>query len=236
LKELFGSPRQERVDYRRNPCIGLAIAETFVKAGARVYICSRDAAVCADSRQDTPGIRFLRGPGVQPFVLEERQRLAAWIREHETSLNVLINNAGALWARRSRSTRNRLGQGVQPQCQGHVLSHQGIGSAPGGRCGQPKIPARIINIGSMNAFRLPKHDTYAYTASKAALHHLTRHLASKLAVQHITANVIAPGLFLSEMLEASVEQKGMMLHSSHRSRSSVLPSHRHVGRGHLPGL
>jgi NAD(P)-dependent dehydrogenase (short-subunit alcohol dehydrogenase family) len=70
-------------------------------------------------------------------------------------------------------------------------------------------PARIINVGSINALRIPNHETYAYTASKAALHNLTRHLASQLAPRHITANVIAPGLFPSKMLAATIEKKGL---------------------------
>ncbi len=47
--------------------------------------------------------------------------------------------------------------------------------------GNAEDPARIINVGSINALHIPKHETYAYTASKAALHHLTRHLAAQLA-------------------------------------------------------
>jgi NAD(P)-dependent dehydrogenase (short-subunit alcohol dehydrogenase family) len=70
-------------------------------------------------------------------------------------------------------------------------------------------PARIINVGSINALHIPQHETYAYTASKAALHHLTRHLASQLARRHIVANVIAPGQFPSKMLQGTIERKGL---------------------------
>jgi len=31
-------------------------------------------------------------------------------------------------------------------------------------------PARIINVGSIDGFRVPPHESYAYPASKAALH------------------------------------------------------------------
>ena len=44
--------------------------------------------------------------------------------------------------------------------------------------------------------RLP---TFAYSASKAALHHLTRTLAVELGPQHITVNAVAPGYFESRM-------------------------------------
>jgi NAD(P)-dependent dehydrogenase (short-subunit alcohol dehydrogenase family) len=42
-------------------------------------------------------------------------------------------------------------------------------------------PARVINIGSIDGIRVPVLETYAYSASKAAVHQLTRHLAKRLA-------------------------------------------------------
>ena len=50
-------------------------------------------------------------------------------------------------------------------------------------------------------------ETYAYSASKAAVHHLTRHLAKKLAPE-ITVNAIAPGPFESKMMAATLEAFG----------------------------
>ena len=47
----------------------------------------------------------------------------------------------------------------------------------------PGDPARVINIGSIDGLHVPLLETYAYSSSKAAVHHLTRVLAMKLAPQ-----------------------------------------------------
>jgi NAD(P)-dependent dehydrogenase (short-subunit alcohol dehydrogenase family) len=60
-------------------------------------------------------------------------------------------------------------------------------------------PARVINIGSIDGLRAPALESYSYSASKADVHMLTRHLAKRLAGEHITVNAIAPGPFESKM-------------------------------------
>lgn len=50
----------------------------------------------------------------------------------------------------------------------------------------PGDPARIINIGSIDGLRVPALETFAYSASKAGLHHLSRVLASHLGKRNIT--------------------------------------------------
>ena len=60
-------------------------------------------------------------------------------------------------------------------------------------------PARIINIGSIDGMNAPITENYVYSASKAAVHQLTRHLARRLAPEHILVNAIAPGMFESKM-------------------------------------
>lgn len=58
--------------------------------------------------------------------------------------------------------------------------------------------ARIINIGSVDGIRVPSLETYAYSASKAGLHQLTRVFAKQLGQRGITSNALACGEFARE--------------------------------------
>src|SRR5262249_37418397 len=58
--------------------------------------------------------------------------------------------------------------------------------------------------GSVDGMRAPVMDNFSYSASKAAVHMLTRHLAKRLASEHITVNAIAPGPFESKMMAFAI--------------------------------
>ena len=75
-------------------------------------------------------------------------------------------------------------------------------------------PARVINIGSIDGLQAPMLETYAYSSSKAAVHHLTRVLAHKLAAQRITVNAIAPGPFESKMMAETLQRFGDSIRAS----------------------
>jgi NAD(P)-dependent dehydrogenase (short-subunit alcohol dehydrogenase family) len=60
----------------------------------------------------------------------------------------------------------------------------------------------VINIGSIDGIRAPLMENYPYSASKAAVHMLTRHLAKRLAADRIRVNAIAPGPFESQMTKS----------------------------------
>ncbi len=63
----------------------------------------------------------------------------------------------------------------------------------------------MINIGSIDGLRTPSVENYSYSASKAAVHMLTRHLAKRLASERITVNAIAPGPFESKMMAFALD-------------------------------
>jgi NAD(P)-dependent dehydrogenase (short-subunit alcohol dehydrogenase family) len=61
-------------------------------------------------------------------------------------------------------------------------------------------PARVIMIGSIDGIRVPVGDNYSYSASKAGIHMMARHMAAHLVRDNITINSIAPGPFESKMM------------------------------------
>ena len=65
-------------------------------------------------------------------------------------------------------------------------------------------PSRVINIGSIDGLNIPMFETFSYSTSKAAVHHLTRHLAKRLVGENILVNAIAPGPYPSNMLGSAV--------------------------------
>jgi NAD(P)-dependent dehydrogenase (short-subunit alcohol dehydrogenase family) len=67
--------------------------------------------------------------------------------------------------------------------------------------------SRVINVGSIDGIVVSKFENYSYSASKAAVHMLTRHLAKELAPL-ITVNAIAPGVFKSRMSRGILETHG----------------------------
>lgn len=66
----------------------------------------------------------------------------------------------------------------------------------------------MIHIGSIDGLRVPLLPTFAYSASKAGLHHLLRHLAAVLGPRGVTSNVLACGPFPSRMMRATLEEFG----------------------------
>lgn len=68
-------------------------------------------------------------------------------------------------------------------------------------------PARVVNIASVHGIINARLPTYAYSASKSGVIHLTRHMATDLAGDHVNVNAIAPGLFVSNMTKSFVDEE-----------------------------
>jgi NAD(P)-dependent dehydrogenase (short-subunit alcohol dehydrogenase family) len=187
--------------------IGLMIAKGYVDAGARVYISSRKADVCEQVAAELSADGTCVALPADLSREDECRRLAGDLSAREDKLDILVNNAGATWgaplAEQDESTWERV-LAINVKAVFHLTKFclpllQAAGTAD--------EPARVINIGSIDAIQVPLLETYSYSTSKAAVHQLTRHLASKLAPE-ITVNAVAPGPFESKMMAATLEAFG----------------------------
>jgi NAD(P)-dependent dehydrogenase (short-subunit alcohol dehydrogenase family) len=179
--------------------IGAMMAKALVDAGAQVYIVGRNADVLqATATELSVNGRCVAIPG-NLATDEGVQQVVAAYGERESTLHALINNAGTAWAApieeyASARFENVLSVNlVAPFRLATLLLPALRASATAAR------PARIINIGSTDGTVAPRYETYAYSASKAGLHMLTRHLAHRLREENIRVNAIAPGLFETKM-------------------------------------
>ncbi|MFT5906059.1 MAG: NAD(P)-dependent dehydrogenase (short-subunit alcohol dehydrogenase family) [Cryomorphaceae bacterium] len=71
------------------------------------------------------------------------------------------------------------------------------------------IPASIINLGSV-AGLTPLSNSFAYSASKAALHNLTKNLAREWADSDIRVNTLIPGFFPSDQNRRALDEARML--------------------------
>ncbi|KAI0775579.1 NAD-P-binding protein [Trametes elegans] len=201
--------------------IGKMIATGFVKNGARVYISSRSAKDCNATADELNNL----GPGSCVAIpadmqkLEEVERLVKELSARENALHVLVNNAGAAWgstldeypdAAWSKLLTLNL-QRVFTLTQKSLPLLREAAEQGGTEDGVYKSPARIINIGSVEGLKVPEHETYAYSASKAGLHHLSRHLAGRLGFEGITSNTLACGPFESKMMAQTLREHGEVI-------------------------
>lgn len=189
--------------------IGWMIAEGYARAGVKVYIASRKEAEL-EARIAELG----DGGDVTAIVADLSTEagcnaLGDEIESRENGkLDILVNNAGANWGEPyetfPESAWNRV---LDVNVKGvFALTRRLTGALEAAACHED--PSRVINIGSIDGLTVPALETFSYSASKAAVHHMSRVLAKKLAPKRITVNAVAPGPFQSRMMKATLENVG----------------------------
>lgn len=177
--------------------IGRMIATGLAAAGARVYICARNAekvtAAAAAMEGDVIGL------AADLSTVAGIEALAAKIGGRESALHILVNNAGTLSdAPIDNFSEAEWDSVLDLNLKSPFFLLQKL--LPQLRAGAtPQRPATVINIGSVGALKIGPREVYSYQASKGAIHWLTRSLAKNLARDNLTVNAIAPGFFESDM-------------------------------------
>jgi NAD(P)-dependent dehydrogenase (short-subunit alcohol dehydrogenase family) len=194
--------------------IGLMIARGFVEAGARVYISSRKADVCDQAAAELSELGTCFAVPADLSSEDECLRLASEVAAREDRLDILVNNAGANWGAPLEEFPASAWDKVLDLNVKSVFYLTRALLPQLEAAGTADDPARVINIGSIDGLHVPMLETYSYSTSKAAVHHLTRVLALQLAPRWITVNAIAPGPFESKMMAATLETYGDSIRES----------------------
>ena len=197
--------------------IGQMIARGLLQAGARVFISSRKEDELAATAHE------LGAYGPIGFVASDlstetgARQLGEWLAAHVDQLHVLVNNAGAAWGAPVETFPDEGWTKVidlNVKAVAHLTKFclpllRAAAATPGGD------PARLINIGSMYGIKVPHQEftTYSYSASKAAVHMLTRHTARALAPD-VLVNAVAPGWVETRMMASTLEDRGEQLTAS----------------------
>ena len=186
--------------------IGEMIAAAFLANGVKVYISARKADPCDQKAMELSEMYGSECISIPADVgsMDGIVKLTEEIKAREDRLDFLINNAGAAWGESiddfSESGWDKV---MDLNVKGMFFTTQKLLPLLR-KSGTQELPAKVINIGSIDGINTPAFENYVYSASKAAVHKLTRHLASKLVKENILVNAIAPGPFPSRMLGSAV--------------------------------
>lgn len=173
--------------------VGLGITQAFLKAGATVYICGRNAPDTLPTENHNTA-RFIKADVRKP---EDTQAIIDAAINDTGHLDILVNNAGGsppvnaadapVKLTEAIIRLNLIGPMIFAQ-QAHAAMRK---NATGGA---------IVNIASVSGVR-PSPGTAAYGAAKAGLINVSRSLAQEWGVDNVRVNAIIAGLIRTEAAE-----------------------------------
>jgi NAD(P)-dependent dehydrogenase (short-subunit alcohol dehydrogenase family) len=200
LANLFGLGGKIAVVTGGSRGIGFMIASGLVANGVRTYITARKADACDAAAAELSE----QGECISlPADIATAEGLASFVSqltERESQIDILVNNAGAAWgAPLGEFPEIGFDKVMDLNVKAPFMLTQAL--LPQLKAGATaEDPARVVMIGSIDGIRVPVGDNYSYSASKAGIHMMARHMAAHLVRNNITINSIAPGPFESKMM------------------------------------
>jgi len=189
--------------------IGEAISKHFIESGANVAIHYFSSAKTANQLVDYAKSKGQKAIAISGDLTKEADVNAVVDKTIEalSSLDILINNAGSLVARRMLSE-------MESDFWHKVMDINLTSMMYVTRAAAPHLTknknSSIVNLASLAGRKGGHPGSLAYSASKGAILTLTRALSEELGPQGTRVNAVAPGLIL-----------GTSFHNTHTTKESA---------------
>ncbi|KAB8269797.1 hypothetical protein BDV30DRAFT_178767 [Aspergillus minisclerotigenes] len=198
--------------------LGLHAASGLLQAGcSKVYITSRKAQACDEAVAALNALPNKR-PGAKAISvaadnskISELDRLVEEVKKTTDHVDILFANAGATWGEKFDTHPEKMFSKVMDlNVKSVFYLVQKFAPLLTVKATRDE-PSRVIVTGSVAGLgvgSLGENATFSYSASKAAVIHLTKNLAVDLGPRHILCNAIAPGFFPSKMADGLISLQG----------------------------
>ena len=189
--------------------IGESITKHFIDSGANVAIHYFSSADTANELIEYATSKGQKAVAISGDLTNETEAKALVEKTVEAlgGLNILINNAGSLVARRTL-------EDMEPDFWNKVMDINLTSMMFVTQAAAPHLAkndtSSIVNLASLAGRKGGHAGSLAYSTSKGAILTLTRALSSELGGQGIKVNAVAPGLIL-----------GTSFHNTHTSKESA---------------
>ncbi|KAL6890030.1 NAD(P)-binding protein [Trichoderma evansii] len=223
LSDLFGVKGLVAVVTGGGTGIGLMIAQALEANGAIVYIIGRRIETLESAAKTAIHGNIIP---IQGDITSKESLVSAanYVKDRHGYINVLLPNAGIngpnLVALPPKASLDQLSShlmGWSTDSFNEALNINMTGTFftvaaflqlldEGNKRGNLKQKSQIIVTSSINAFSRGSLVGFAYSGSKAAVVHISKQLSSCLGPYDIRVNVIAPGLYPSELTTPLIKQ------------------------------
>ena len=197
--------------------LGRRFALVLAKCGARVAVTGRRVDRLEALAHE---IRAAGGTALPVAIdMTDRQSIRAAVEATEAAygtVDILVNNAGIPDAQRAHKMSDEL---VDAVFDTNLRGPWVLSCEVARRLIDAKLPGRMVNISSVGAYNYRGNGAALYSVTKAGIVRMTEALAVEWSRFNINVNGIAPGAFMSEMMDGMLSRMGDI--SQHFPRKRV---------------